>query len=172
MRDMVLVLEPLVPGLRRFARALVHDASNADDLVQDCLERAVSRWHQRNPDGSAKAWLFAILVNLTRDRLRRAGRRGPHVPVDDLPPGALVAPPTQEQALSAQDVLGAIDLLSDDQRAVMLLVSVEDLSYAEAAAALGVPIGTVMSRLARGRDRLRRMLDGEAIAVPKLRRVK
>lgn len=172
MLDMGLVLEPLVPGLRRFARALVHDTSNADDLVQDCLERAVSRWHQRNADGSAKAWLFAILVNITRDRLRRDRRRGLHVMVDDLPPGTLAEPATQEQALSAKDVLRAIDQLSEDQRAVMLLVAVEDLSYAEAATALDVPIGTVMSRLARGRERLRRILDGETIGVPQLRSVK
>jgi RNA polymerase sigma-70 factor (ECF subfamily) len=171
-RDMILVIEPLVPGLRRLASALVEDASAADDVVQDCLERAVSRWHQRNTDGSAKAWLFAILVNLVRDRRRGNNRRGLHMDIAELPLETFSEDPVQEVGLSTDDVFRAIDMLSEGQRDVLLLVSVEDLSYVETAETLGVPIGTVMSRLARGRERLRRILDGEAIAPTQLRRVK
>ncbi|WP_231730344.1 sigma-70 family RNA polymerase sigma factor [Novosphingobium sp. Fuku2-ISO-50] len=168
---MMLILEPLIPGLRRYARALVRDAAIADDLVQDCLERAIVRWHQRRPERSARAWLYAILHNAAIDRGRRMARQGRHVAIEDTDQADLAAPPTQECGLHTGDVLAAIDLLPGDQRAVLLLVGVEDLSYAEAAEVAGVPIGTVMSRLSRGRDQLRALLDSKSTR-PTLRRVK
>lgn len=171
--DSLLLIGPTVPGLRRYARTLLRDPADADDLVQDCLERAIGRWHQRRPGCDTRAWLFAILHNLAMDRLRQAARRGPHVRVEQAGPAAMARAPDQEQALHHREVLAALDGLPDDQRAVMLLVAVEDLSYAQAAEALGVPIGTVMSRLSRARARLREAFESrQAPGRSHLRRVK
>ncbi|WP_231738953.1 sigma-70 family RNA polymerase sigma factor [Novosphingobium sp. FSW06-99] len=164
------ILEPLIPGLRRYARALVRNAALADDLVQDCLERAIARWHQRRSGCSTRAWLYAILNHTAIDEARRATRRGRHLSIDDAMPADLSSPATQEQSMFAHDILAAVDLLPQDQRSVLLLVGVEELSYAEAAEVIGVPIGTIMSRLSRARDRLRGLLDNQA-ARPALRSV-
>jgi RNA polymerase sigma-70 factor (ECF subfamily) len=153
------LIEPHIPSLRRYAWALVRDHDRADDLVQDCLERAISRWHLRRRDGSPRAWLFAILHNLFVSQLRRRARRGSEVGLESLTAVPSIAP-AQDNALAVRDVLTALALLPEEQRAVLLLVGVEDLSYDETARVLGVPIGTVMSRLSRGRGRLREILDG------------
>lgn len=173
-RDMMMLVEPLIPGLRRYARTLLRETSAADDLVQDCLERAISRWHQRRTDGNARTWMFTILHNLAMNRLQQIKRRGTHVPVEDVGEESLSRPPGQESTLHQTDILKAIARLPEDQRSVLLLVSVEELSYAEAAQALDVPIGTVMSRLSRARERLRVDLAGETRTsdVSRLRRVK
>lgn len=171
MHDMILFIEPLIPNLRRYARGQVRDATLADDLVQDCLERAVARWHQRRPDSSVKAWLYTILHNLAIDGGRRKSRQGKSIEIDDTMQHELATPPLQDQRLRTGDILSAVGRLPPEQRAVLLLVGVEELSYQEAAAVLGVPIGTVMSRLSRGRDHLRGLLDGSA-ARPALRSVK
>lgn len=162
-------IEPLIPGLRRYARAWTRDAAMADDLVQDCLERAVGGWWRRRGQ-SVRPWLYAILHNLLVDQTRRQKRRGGLVPIEAVDEATLGVPPEQEAALNHGDLLRALNALPDDQRAVLLLVSVEDLPYAEAAAVLGVPIGTVMSRVSRGRDRLSAMLV--ASEQPRLRSVK
>lgn len=173
MRDMMLLVEPMIPGLRRYARALMRDTNDADDLVQDCLERAVSRWHQRRADGSLRGWMYAILHNQAMNQLNQRSRRGDHVPVDSVPERALAQEATQESAVLGQDIVQAVDRLPDDQKAVLLLISVEDLSYAEAASVLDIPIGTVMSRLSRARTRLRQDMDGTGqAAASHLRRVK
>ncbi len=172
MRDMMLLVEPLIPGLRRYARALLHDVSAADDLVQDCLERAISGWHQRRPDGDARTWMFTILHNLAMNRLRQSKRRGQHIPLEDAAEATLGEPAEQETRLHQADIVAAVDRLPEEQRAVLLLVSIEDLSYAEAAKALDVPVGTVMSRLSRARERLRQDLSGERQHTAHLRRVK
>ena len=161
MKDMLAQVEPLIPALRRYARALMRDRAAADDLVQDCLERAVSRWHQRR-DGSVRAWLFTILHNLAVTQFRQAAARGRHMPIDDASEQELVSAAAQEQGLIFQDVLGKLAKLPEEQRAVLLLVAVEDLSYADAAAVLNVPVGTVMSRLSRARERLQQEMDGVA----------
>lgn len=171
MRDMILLIEPVIPRLRRYARALLRDTAAADDLVQDCLERAVSRWHQRRGEGDARTWLFAILHNLALNHLRGLARRGAVVGLEEAGEVATTCPPTQEARLHHRDVVAALGALPEDQRAVLLLVSIEEMTYAEVAETLGVPIGTVMSRLSRGRARLRTVLSGEA-AVSHLRRVK
>lgn len=158
MKDMLVQVEPLIPSLRRYARALMRDRTAADDLVQDCLERAVSRWHQRR-DGSVRAWLFTILHNLAITQFRQATSRGRHMPIDDLGGQELASAAVQEQGLIYQDVLGKLARLPEEQRAVLLLVAVEDLSYADAAKVLGVPVGTVMSRLSRARERLQQEMD-------------
>jgi RNA polymerase sigma factor (sigma-70 family) len=159
---MLAQVEPLIPALRRYARALMRDRAAADDLVQDCLERAVSRWHQRR-DGSVRAWLFTILHNLAVTQFRQATARGRHMPIDDAAgEQELVSPAAQEHRLIYQDVLSKLAKLPEEQRAVLLLVAVEDLSYADAAVVLNVPVGTVMSRLSRARERLQQEMDGVA----------
>lgn len=160
MKDMLVQVEPLIPALRRYARVLMRDRAAADDLVQDCLERAVSRWHQRR-DGSVRAWLFTILHNLAVTQFRQATARGRHMPIDDAAgEQELVSAAAQEQRLVYQDVLSKLARLPEEQRAVLLLVAVEDLSYADAAVVLNVPVGTVMSRLSRARERLQQEMDG------------
>lgn len=175
MKDMILLIEPLIPALRRYARSLLRDRTAADDLVQDCLERAIRQWHQRRRDGDARTWIFTILHNLAINRLRQSARRGVHVSLEDTAESAFARPPGQEDGLCNEDLLKALQTLPEEQRAVLLLVSVEDLSYAEAAKVLDVPVGTVMSRLSRARERLLRVVkDGAEIPqqVSHLRRVK
>lgn len=170
MDEVSTLLERHIPALRRYAWALLRDREAADDLVQDALERAVARWALRRRDGDLRAWLFAILHNLFIDALRRRRRRGLQVALDEA--AELPAPAGDPDAASGvRDVLGALDALPGEQRAVILLVGVEELSYEAAARVLGVPVGTVMSRLSRGREKLRRALEPAASA-PVLRRVK
>ena len=168
----MLLVEPMIPALRRYARSLLKNAASADDLVQDTLERTITRWSQRDPDGNARAWVFTILHNLAVNKLRQTAQRQ-QVDIDDMDENFAAQPPGQEERLLHADLLRALDALSEDQRSVLLLVSVEDLSYAEAAKVLGVPIGTVMSRLSRGRERLMQLMDGgtpNTSPVPSLRR--
>ncbi|QPF86609.1 RNA polymerase sigma factor [Bradyrhizobium genosp. L] len=162
MSDMLRQIEPVIPALRRYARALVRNHAAADDLVQDCLERAVGHWHQRREDGNPRPWLFAILHNLAVNQFRRAATRGQHVTIDEAPEHAIGQNAEQEQKLMYQDVMGKLSRLPDEQRAVLLLVAVEDLSYAEAANVLNIPVGTVMSRLSRARERLQQELERSA----------
>jgi len=170
MHDILAAVEPLIPALRRYARALLRDRTAADDLVHDCLERTISRWHQRRPETDARAWVFTILHNLAMNRLRQAARRGPHVELDAA---AAAQPPSQEAHVRHGELLRALAELPADQRSVLLLVGVEGLSYADAARVQGVPIGTVMSRLSRARERLHRLLDGALpVAPPALRSIK
>src|ERR1700680_984973 len=171
MADMAHLIEPVIPALRRYARTFVRGAADADDLVQDALERAISRWHQRRSDGETRTWLFTILHNLAVNHLRRAARRGREVPFDDAGESDVAVPSTQEDALRRDDILGAVGQLPDEQRSVLLLVSIEDVSYAEAARILDIPIGTVMSRLARARARLVKLLEEPASDRPHLRSV-
>lgn len=176
MQHMMALVEPLIPSLRRYARSLMRDQSAADDLVQDCLERVISRWQQRRSDGNARTWVFTILHNLAINRLKQTARRGPHVTVDDVDETAFATAPAQENRLHHQAIVEALFELPEDQRSVLLLVSVEDLSYAETASVLDIPIGTVMSRLSRARHRLAQILeegsDRLATAGTVLRRVK
>ena len=162
------LIEPLIPALRRYAFALRRDHAAADDLVQDTLERALSRWSTRRQDGDLRAWLFTILRNLHVGSHRAAARRGTAVPLDEADlPGTAAA---QDTAIEASDVLGALEQLPEEQKSLLLLVGVEDFSYDEAARILDVPLGTVMSRLSRARRALRSIVDGGR--VPLLRRVK
>src|SRR3984885_11678657 len=174
MAEMAELIEPIIPALRRYARTFVRDAGAADDLVQDTLERAISRWHQRRSDGDTRTWLFTILHNLAVNHLRRAAGGGGGGPLDDAGESDVAVPSTQEDALRRDDILGAVGQLPDDQRSVLLLVSIEDASYAEAARILDIPIGTVMSRLARARAGLLKLLEEQgkpASDRPHLRRV-
>ncbi len=165
--DSSALLEPQIPALRRYAYVLVRDRDAADDLVQDTLERALSRWYLRRADGDLRAWLFTLQRNLYIDTYRRRGRRGNEV---DLDATTLATPATQDHALEVNDVLGALDQLPEEQKSVLLLIGVEDFSYEEAARIAGIPLGTVMSRLSRARQRLRTILDTGRATL--LRRVK
>ena len=144
-----------VPRLRRYARALSGNRDDADDLVQDTLERAWTRASLWRNVGDMRSWLFSIMHNLHVDTLRRG--RLATVPVDDDTPEG-EAPPTQGDRLAVRDLQAALDRLPPEQREIVLLVALEDMAYADIAATLGLPIGTVMSRLARGRERLRGLL--------------
>jgi RNA polymerase sigma-70 factor (ECF subfamily) len=173
--DMMRQVEPLIPELRRYARALLRDAASADDLVQDCLERVIGRWHQHRADGNARTWVFTILHNLAVNRLKQTARRGPHLTIDDASEAALARPASQEDRLRHRDLLRVLQGLPEDQRSVLLHVSVEDLSYAEAARVLDVPVGTVMSRLSRARENLLRAMKvgpRAAASPPAVRRIK
>lgn len=160
---MVGLVEPLIPALRRYARMLVRDWSIADDLVQDCLERVFTRWHLRQPNGPLKAWTFSILHNLAMNHFRRSSRRGRQVTLEDVDEAVLALPASQENVVSHSQILEAIDRLPEENRSVFLLIAVEELSYAEAASVLDIPIGTVMSRLYRARARLQSMLTSGSI---------
>jgi len=174
MNDMMRLVEPLIPALRRYAGALTRDPAAADDLVQDCLERAVARWSQRRDGGDARTWLFTILHNLFVSRIRQKARRGIHMPIEDAAEAALQQEPAQEHGVRHRELMNAVAALPSEQKSVLLLVTVEDMSYAAVAQVLGVPVGTVMSRLSRARERLRRDLGGEGAGRPAslLRRVK
>jgi RNA polymerase sigma factor (sigma-70 family) len=154
-------IEAEIPRLRRFALALTRDRETADDLVQDCVARALAAWATRRGDDAAlRPWLFTILHNRWRTRQQREWARPDRIPLDDVGEGPEISG-GQWEALEMRDLESALAKLSEEQRAVLLLVGVEGLSYEETARVQGVPIGTVMSRLARARDRLRALMDGE-----------
>jgi RNA polymerase sigma-70 factor (ECF subfamily) len=159
MSEMAALIEPHIPALRRYAFALIREDASADDLVQDCLERAVSRWHLRRNDGDVRSWLFTILHNLFVSQRRQTLRRGPHRPLEDVDHETGV-PGAQEHAITHRDMLRALASLPEEQQSVLVLIGVEDLSYTEAARVVGVPVGTIMSRLSRARDRLRGLMNG------------
>ncbi len=156
-------LEAAIPPLRRYARALTHDAELADDLVQDTLVRALRSEHLFL-GGDVRSWLYTILTNLNRNRLRSLARRPAHSPIEDNDAPDLAGPEA-----GGRDIERALAGLVEDQRSALLLVVLEGLSYREVAEIQGVPIGTVMSRLARARIQIKTYLDG---ARPTLRRVK
>lgn len=161
-------LRELIPRLRRFALSLTRHSSNADDLVQSCLERALGSAASKRPEGDLRAWLFTILYRQFIDHQRRSRR---YARMLNWFTGRDDTQPSTERTVIAQSTLAAFEQLSTEQRALMLWVSVEGLSYQEVAEILEVPIGTVMSRLSRARQALRMLSEGE-ITRPALRRLK
>ena len=149
------LIVPYIPNLRRYARALVGDRDGADDLVQDTLERAVRKFHLWRP-GDLRAWLFSIMHNVFVNQLK-ARKIAPDVEVDET----FAAPVSSVTGMDLRDLQRALGTLAPEQREVVLLVALEDMSYADVSRALGIPMGTVMSRLSRGRDRLRKAMSGE-----------
>ena len=156
-------VEAAVPALRRYARALTRDAELADDLVQDTLVRALRSEHLFH-GGDIRSWLYTILTNLNRNRLRSLARRPTITAIDDND-----APDMAGPEAGGRDIERALATLVEDQRAALLLVVLEGLTYREVAEVQGVPIGTVMSRLARARVQIKAYLDGKR---PALRRIK
>jgi RNA polymerase sigma-70 factor (ECF subfamily) len=147
---------------------MLGDRAAADDLVQDTLERAWSRLHQWRAGSDMRAWLFGIMHNLRVDQLRRPRLSTQSMDTDDY---QVPTRPTQSDALELRDLESALDHLADEQREILLLVALEEMSYADIAISLGIPVGTVMSRLSRGRERLRLIMDGQT-AGTKLRVVR
>jgi RNA polymerase sigma-70 factor (ECF subfamily) len=158
--DFATRVNELIPRLRRYARALTGERSAADDLVQDTLERAWTKLHLWRTGSDLRAWLFTIMHNVHVNQVRSKAA-AVTLPLDDDLPDSPVRP-TQADMLEVRDIDTALKRLPVAQREVLLLVALEHLSYQETADALGIPIGTVMSRLARARERLRLMLSGEA----------
>ena len=156
-------IETAIPALRRYARALTRDAETADDLVQDALVRALRSEHLFH-GGDVRSWLYTILTNLNRNRLRSLARRPMLMPIEDND-----APDAAGPEAGGRDIERALAMLVDEQRTALLLVVLEGLTYREVAEIQGVPIGTVMSRLARARAQIKTYLDGER---PALRRIK
>ncbi len=156
-------VETTIPALRRYARALTRNGDVADDLVQDTLVRALRSEHLFH-GGDMRSWLYTILTNLNRNRLRSLSRRPLLSSLEDNDAPDLAGPEA-----GGRDIERALATLVEDQRTVLLLVVLEGLSYREVADVEGVPIGTVMSRLARARMQIKSFLDGER---PALRRVK
>src|SRR5688500_14756539 len=159
-----------VPYLRRFARALTGDAALADDLVQDCIERALRKQHLFDETRRLRAWLFAILRNLYISGLRRNAHEATAKSVDEMISGEDAVKPEQESRLALSDIASALERLPAAHREVLLLIALEEMSYREVAEIIGVPVGTVMSRLSRARGSLRAMLDDGDAA--NLRRIK
>ena len=146
----------LIPRLRRYARALAGDRARADDLVQDTLERAWNKFHLWRPGSDLRAWLFTVMHNVHVNQVRSTRD---HAMLDDEGAEMAVAG-TQGALLEIRDLENALALLPAEQREVLLLIALEDMSYAEVASALGIPIGTVMSRLSRAREKLRATMLG------------
>ncbi len=146
---------------------MLRHGDEADELVQECLVRALGRLPPPSSDLRVRPWLFTILHNLSVSRWRALRRRGQAIGLDAV---ELPVPPPQDGRLVARDLMRGLALLPLEQRQVLLLVGVEGLGYREAASVLGLPVGTVMSRLSRGRDALRSHMEGRGR--PALRRVK
>ncbi|MDO8277133.1 MAG: RNA polymerase sigma factor [Burkholderiaceae bacterium] len=155
------LLTAQLPGLRRYARALTGNAWAADDLVQDTLERACAKWRLWVVGTNLRAWLFTLMHNLYLNQQRGARLAQASVSIDDLE-DELHAPAARSD--DALDLMNCLQRLPPQQRAVLLLVTLEDMSYEETARVLAVPVGTVMSRLSRARTRLRELMD----AAPRL----
>jgi RNA polymerase sigma-70 factor (ECF subfamily) len=152
------LLESEIPRLRRYARALTHDAARADDLVQETLCRALRKAHLWEPGSNLRAWLFTLLHNQHVNDVRKITREGQSTAVEDVTPHLSIAP-TQPAKLELRDLDRAIGRLPDEQRQVVLLIGLEGLRYEQVAEILGVPVGTVRSRLSRAREALRRLMD-------------
>jgi len=149
-------IEAEIPRLRRYARALTRDVVIADDLVQDCLTRALGKLHLWQEGSDLRAWLFTILHNQYVNHIRRAVREGVFVGFNESEP-LLSHTPQQGKRLELRDLERAIVKLPEEQRSVVLLVGLEGMRYEEVAAVLGVPVGTIRSRLSRGREALRKL---------------
>jgi RNA polymerase sigma-70 factor (ECF subfamily) len=151
------LLEAEIPHLRRWARHLTRNSDNSDDLVQDCLLRAIANAASLRPGTDLRAWLFTILRNLFISDLRTAKRRGLTVSTDTL--GDLSTPANQESHIELNEVRNAFRQLGAEHRDVLLLVAIEGFSYEDAARVLSVPVGTIRSRLSRARQALRSQVE-------------
>ena len=151
------LIEQQIPRLRRYARALTRNRERADDLVQDTLSRALVKEQFWQPGTNLRAWLFTIMHNQNVNNVRRAVRESGLVDMEQLSPMPATTDPTaSRQMFELERALAQLPL---GQRQVILLVGLEGFSYEDAAGILSVPVGTVRSRLSRGRDILRKLLD-------------
>jgi RNA polymerase sigma-70 factor, ECF subfamily len=150
-----------IPHLRRYARALTGDVTRADDLVQDTLERAWIKFHLWQPALDLRPWLFTIMHNVYVNQVRASARRQ-HTSLSDDEANAVSTRPNQTDLLEVSELAACLERLPLEQREVLLLVTLESLDYGQVGKILSIPVGTVTSRLARARTRLRALLDGEA----------
>ena len=157
-----------IPRLRRYARVLLKNNHDADDLVQDCLERACSRIGASLPILNLRAWLFTIMHNLFANRIRAKTQRPEMTEYNDENSASSVD--AADSGLLLRDITNAMDMLPVEQREVLLLVAVENMHYEDIAELLNVPIGTVMSRLSRGRKQMRSIMEHGKVVT--LKRVK
>lgn len=148
-----------IPALRRYARLLTGDATRADDLVQDTLERACIKWALWQPGSVLRSWLLSLMHNLHLNHVRDWRHDDGHIALEDAPEPTHDPMARAAERLDLQQALGA---LPTQMREVLLLVTIEEYTYAEAADILGVPVGTVMSRLHRARERMRELMTGNA----------
>lgn len=154
-----------IKSLHRYALALVRNPTEADDLVQECLLRALVRIQSSEPIRDIQAYLFTILHNVRADQFRKSAKTTEYAAVDQLGKN-LASPPDQDVHLECRDLVTALAVLPEQQRQVVLLVGLVGFSYEQTAKTLGLPVGTVMSRLSRGREALRRMMAGDAVCEP------
>jgi RNA polymerase sigma-70 factor, ECF subfamily len=159
MGDIYQDIEDQIPRLRRYARSLVRDTTVVDDLVQECLARALAKLHLWQEGTNLRAWLFTILHNQYINHLRRQIRSGTTVELSETELPSRAA--GQDQYLELRDLRRALDQLPEAQRAAILLIGLEGMRYEEAAGVLGIPVGTVRSRISRGRSTLHRLMSGE-----------
>jgi RNA polymerase sigma-70 factor, ECF subfamily len=157
MTDIANLIEAEIPRLRRYARALTRNEVAADDLVQDCLVRAVAKQHLWQEGTDLRAWLFTILHNQHVNHVRRSVREGVAVAVSETEP-SLTRAADHEKRLELRDLDRALAQLPDEQRTIILMVGLEGMRYEAVAEIIGVPVGTVRSRLSRGREALRRLM--------------
>jgi len=157
MGDFGKLLEEQLPGLRRYARALTRNAPIADDLIQECLMRAVAKQHLWQPGTDLRAWLFTILHNQHVNFVRKADNKGVSVEVEQVAP-SLPVEPNALPSLELRDLRAALAKLPIEQREAILLVGLEGMDYEGTAKVLNVPIGTVRSRISRGRAELRKLM--------------
>jgi RNA polymerase sigma-70 factor (ECF subfamily) len=156
MADFNSKLEAEIPRLRRYARALTRDTTAADDLVQDCMVRGFAKQHLWMEGTDLRAWLFTIMHNQYVNAVRRGVREGLSVSPSDTEP-SLRRAATQDKGLELRDLDRAMAQLPKEQRSIILLVGLEGMSYEAVAEVMGIPVGTVRSRLSRGREALRRL---------------
>jgi len=170
----VAALQACIPSLQRYALALLRDRQGVEDLVHDCLVQALTHMRTRRADADIRPWLFSIMHNLFISQKRRERARGHHIQIESMVEDGgeerMNIDATQEDRLRWRDLLRGLNQLPLELRLVIMLVSVEDLPYAGVAEVLHIPTGTVMSRLSRGRERLRQIMAGEER--PILRRIK
>ncbi len=161
-------VEAAIPALQRYARAMLQDPARADDLVQDCLEKALRKRHLWAPSGAVRSWLFKMMLNIHRDQLRSPQAKARFEAVEDA---GLAAHDALAGRVALRETARHMARLPVEQRQVLLLIAVEGFGYAEACKILGIPKGTLMSRLARARAALRAMRDEDPEPM-RLRRVK
>jgi len=159
-----------IPHLRRFARALVNGVEVADDLVQDCLERAWAKRDKWDSRRDMRPWLFSIMHSVYANNARRYKRTPSMISYSELDDAA--AAPDEHVELTMTDLQRALDQVSDEHREILLLIGLEQMSYKDSAEVLGIPIGTVMSRLMRARKRLRELMTDPTMPMTMIRRVK
>lgn len=173
MADLMDDIADQVPALRRYALALTQDRDRADDLVQDCLERAIRKRRLWRPSGSLKSWLFKVMVNVNRNQVRRSDFARNSLPIEEVrDPARLSEQAPQVDRIALGQTADALARLPEDQKEVLTLVVLEGVSYREAAEILNIPQGTVMSRLSRARQNLTRLTEEGAEKTVSVRTVK